>query len=146
MVYHDGSIDGFTSTAIRIPEERVFVAVLANSDSPETGVNFVAKKVLAILLGIPERRPIDLDAAQLQTYAGNYRRKNDKIWNVIAEDGRLYIAPNPNRRMEIIPESETSFFFENSFHIVTFELDGTGAVTKLALNLDDGYKIEAVKE
>jgi CubicO group peptidase (beta-lactamase class C family) len=48
-------------------------------------------------------------------------------------------------RFEIFPESETSFFFQEDFHTVTFEFDDERAVTRLLFTLDTGDQIRADK-
>jgi CubicO group peptidase (beta-lactamase class C family) len=146
IISHSGSIDGFTSQAYRVPDSHVFVAVFANSDAPETSVTFLVKSILALILEIPEKKAIELSDASLMGYTGGYKRKDDRIWNVILEDGTLYLAPNERFKQELIPESETSFFMPDAFHIVSFDIDRKGNVLKLKFIMDDGGTIEAVKE
>ncbi|NIM48603.1 MAG: serine hydrolase [Gemmatimonadales bacterium] len=149
VLMHDGSLDGFLSAAMRLPDDHIFVAVLTNSDSPQTGPNAVAREILAVLLGIPEKQAIAMSQAELDRYAGTYVRRNNRVWSVIAEDGRLFIAPNETTRLEIEPETDTSFFFldrSNRFNTVTFDLDEEGAVTGLVLTLHTGDQIRARRE
>lgn len=145
-VGHSGSIDGFRSLALRVPDKHIFVAVCANNDSPEKGVTFLVKKILTILLDIPEKTAIEMAEEQLSKYVGGYKRKNGRVWNVILEEGKIFLSPNPNFKQELIPESESSFFMPDDFHTVTFEQDENGDIMKLIFNLDSGHKIEAVKE
>ncbi|UUZ57230.1 beta-lactamase family protein [Massilia sp. H-1] len=48
MVSHGGGINGFSTFALRLPEKKVFVAVLGNIDGGLASPEFVAKKVAAI--------------------------------------------------------------------------------------------------
>jgi CubicO group peptidase (beta-lactamase class C family) len=146
VLMHDGSIDGFLSTAIRLPEEHIFVAVLTNSDTPVMGPNVVAKRIMALMLGIPEKIRMSISRENLSKYTGDYIRRNNSVWRITAEDGHLFLAPNERTRWEILPESETSFFFAEGFHTVTFELDSEGAVINLVLTLDTGDRIQARKQ
>jgi len=148
VLMHDGSIDGFLSAAWRLPEEHLFVAVLTNSDSPDVGPNVAAKEVVAALLGIPEKQAIPMSQDQLVRYAGDYLRTDGRVWKVIQEDGRLFIAPREDIRWEVRPESATSFFFldrSNEFNTLSFELDGGGAVTGFAIRFDSGGQISVTR-
>ena len=69
---HSGGIEGFSSYAIRIPSQQVYVAVLANSSNFDSYT--LAVKLAAIAIGKPlEPDPITLPAATLTAITGNYR-------------------------------------------------------------------------
>jgi CubicO group peptidase (beta-lactamase class C family) len=148
VLMHDGSIDGFLSTAWRLPDDRIFVAVLTNSDSPEVGPNVAAKEVLATLLGVPENRAIPMTPAVMDRYVGDYSRRDGRIWRVVQEDGRLYLAPNERVLWEILPASASDFFFTdrlNKFNTLTFKVSDDGVVEGLVVAFDTGGQISADK-
>lgn len=147
VLMHDGWVDGFLASAMRLPDEHIFVSVLSNTDSPEMGPNVAAKEILALLLGTPEKIAIHLDQEILARYAGDYIRTNGRVWKIVAEDGKLFLAPNESFRFEIFPRTESSFFFEDGFETVVFEFDDDGAVTDLVFTLDTGVdEIRAHKD
>lgn len=52
-IEHGGGINGFTSFAMRLPEEKVFVVVLSNSDNGLTAPEVIAARAAAIAIGKP---------------------------------------------------------------------------------------------
>lgn len=53
---HGGGIFGFSTYGIRLPDEKVYVAVLANSDSPKADPGMLGKRIAALLIGRPGGR------------------------------------------------------------------------------------------
>src|SRR6185503_16090943 len=53
MVSHGGGLDGMTSQVAMLPEERLGVVVLTNSETPLSSI--IANKVIDEFLGVPER-------------------------------------------------------------------------------------------
>ena len=53
MVSHGGGLDGMTSQVTMLPEERLGVVVLTNSETPLSSI--IANKVIDQFLGVPER-------------------------------------------------------------------------------------------
>ena len=74
-ISHGGGIFGFSTYAVRLPDERVYVAVLCNSDSPSADPEYLGKKIAALAVGdpFPEPAAITLDPKVLERYAGVYR-------------------------------------------------------------------------
>ena len=52
---HGGGIFGFNSSLQEFPDDRVTVAVIANSIGPKVGVGQIAKRIERIALGLPEK-------------------------------------------------------------------------------------------
>lgn len=63
VVWHGGCVEGFTTSAIRLPGEKVYVAVLSNSDFGLAEADLLAIKAAAIAIGKPflDAEPIALD-------------------------------------------------------------------------------------
>jgi len=51
-VEHGGGINGFSTFALSLPTERVYVAVLTNSDAPKAPPAYLARRLAAIATGI----------------------------------------------------------------------------------------------
>jgi CubicO group peptidase (beta-lactamase class C family) len=98
-VEHGGGIFGFSTYALRVPGDRVFVAVLCNSDSPPVEPSFLAKKLAALAVGdpYPERVAVSLDPKQLERYVGVYQIAAGVTRSVSVEDGRLYTQRSGGR-------------------------------------------------
>jgi uncharacterized protein (TIGR01244 family) len=130
VISHGGGINGFTCEAMRLPDDRVYVAILTNRD---TGVGPVMRKVAALAAGITLRdpAPIAMAPASFDNYAGVYQL-NEKQEVLVTRDGEKFFIQHPLMgRREILPMSETEFFGkDNSSLRVTFARAG-GAVTGL---------------
>lgn len=143
-IEHGGGIHGFSTYAITLPADRVYVAVLANSDSPATDPGYLARKLAALAMGnpFPERTEVKLDAAVLQRYAGVYRIDANSTRTVLFEDGRLYTQRSGGQRLAIRPSSETEFFYDKSFTHLKFVVDPSGKVTEMIMYPEGAEKGE----
>jgi D-alanyl-D-alanine carboxypeptidase len=132
-ISHGGGIFGFSTYAVRLPDERLYVAVLCNSDSPPADPGYLAKKIAAIAVGdpFPEPAAIALDPKTLDRYAGVYRIDETSTRIVTAEKGRLYAQRSGGERLEIRPGSETEFFYDKSLTRLRFVLDASGRATEM---------------
>jgi CubicO group peptidase (beta-lactamase class C family) len=138
VIEHGGGIFGFVTHALRIPEGRVYVAVLGNLDRPKVGPNYLAKKIAAHVLGdpFPERTPVALDAMRLERYAGVYEVNKDNRRTVSVEGGRLFTQRGGGPRAEAKPYSETEFFYESSLTTLRFVVGADGRATEMLVHPD----------
>ena len=143
-IAHGGGIFGFSTYALRLPEDRVYVAVLSNSDSPLTDPGYVARKLAAIAVGdpFPEFTPVTLDPRVLARYAGVYRIDEKATRTVTIEGGKLYAQRSGGQRQEIRPSSETEFFYDKSFTHLRFVVDPGGKVTEMLMYQDGATEPE----
>ncbi len=130
---HGGGIFGFSTFAVRLPDERVYVAVLCNSDRPAADPGYLAKKIAALAVGDPFPEPvaITLEAKVLERYAGVYRIDEGSTVTVTVENGRLYRQRSGGQRLEVRPSSETEFFYDKSLTRIRFVLDASGRATEM---------------
>jgi hypothetical protein len=72
---HGGGIFGFSTNAIYVPAEDVFVAVYTNSDDPKTSPGIVAQRLAALAMGkpFPEFAMTKADPAALEPLFGVYQ-------------------------------------------------------------------------
>ena len=143
-INHGGGIFGFSTFALRLPEERVYVAVLCNSDRPAADPGYVAKKIAALVVGdpFPEPVPITLDAKVLERYVGVYRIDERSARTVTVESGRLYTQRSGGQRTEVRPSSETEFFYDKSLTRLRFVVDASGRATEMLMYPDDADEPE----
>jgi CubicO group peptidase (beta-lactamase class C family) len=115
IITHDGGINGFVTSGYRLPDDKVYVAVLTNSDSPEVYPGDVAFKIAAIAIGKPFKTPVavKLAAEKLDAYTGVYQA-DEKTQAIVRRDGeKLFLYRGP-RKTEIVPASEADFFMPDS--------------------------------
>jgi len=129
MIEHSGGIPGFASYAIRMPNDRVFVAMLTNKDFESPGRT--ALKIAALAIGKPYHEPVAVKLASsvLDGYVGVYQF-GEKDEAIVRRDGDTLVLSFPGGRKTVIsPMSETQFFVKDSRSRITFTRNPAGTVT-----------------
>lgn len=136
---HGGGIFGFSTYGIRLPDEKVYVAVLANSDSPKTDPGMLGKRIAALLIGrpFPAQVPVPVDPKVLARWTGVYRFDPQTTRTVTVEAGKLFSQRAGGPRLEVRPSSETEFFYEGSLTLLEF-VAGPDGRAKEVLFFPDG--------
>lgn len=147
IIEHGGGINGFSTDALRLPDDRIFVAVLTNKDSGDPGPSEVAFEIAALTVGKPYREPtaIKLPPDALDKYVGVYQldRKEEAV---IRREGERLLAQFPRAgKIEILPSSETEFFIKGSRNRLSFTKNGAGEISGLVLHSTYGADREAMK-
>jgi len=139
MHAHGGGIDGFLCYGLRLPEERIYVAVLCNNMSTDYRPEYLAKQIAAILIGepFPERKSIQLSKDQLKKVLGTYKFGEDIIRNILIEDGKIYSQREGGGKIELVPASEDTFFILGMFVHITFEFDENGESTAAVYHYEE---------
>lgn len=137
FIQHGGSINGFSSMIIRLPEEDVTAIVLANSAQAPAGR--IAKDLVAIALGeaytvAVERTTANIDPQILDALLGVYEIVPAFRMTVTREGDQLYVQATSQPKLPVFPESETRFFLKVVDAQITFVRDADGAVTSLILH------------
>lgn len=134
-VEHGGGIFGFSTYVLRVPKERVFVAVLCNSDAPTSDPGVVARRTAALVLGdpFPENVAVAVAPEVLARYAGVYEIEKDQKRTVVVEGGKLFTQRTGGTRAEAKPRSATEFFYENSITTFRFVTGPDGRVTEMLM-------------
>ena len=77
MIQHGGSIGGYRSHGMRIPEDHLYFLVLSNSS--ETNANLIANKALSILYDLPALREQKTNRQQWKEIEGVYESLNSGL-------------------------------------------------------------------
>ena len=130
-IEHGGGINGFSTHAVRMPDDRVYVAVLTNKDTGGPGPGRVTFRIAALASGKPFRDPtaITLTPEALDKYVGVYQFTDKAEATIRREGDKLFITLPGGGRTEITPSSETAFFVKESRNRLTFARNAAGAVT-----------------
>lgn len=136
MISHGGGIPGFSTFALQLPTQKVYVAVLTNSDSGLAQPEMVASRLAAAAMGkaIPEFNAIKLDEKTLDRYVGVYRidEKNRRI--ITREGNKLIMTRSNGPRTELQAYSENGFFKDNTSLLrVEFNKNAKGEVAELVV-------------
>jgi D-alanyl-D-alanine carboxypeptidase len=128
---HGGGIHGFSAYVVRLPEDRVYVAVLSNCANRDTGS--LARKLAALATGKPLVDPpaVTLSAAELVEYAGVYDF-DDVTVTVTAVDGGLRMDRPGSPAAKLVPASRDRFFVHDSFSRFVFGRDAAGRIVSVA--------------
>lgn len=133
VIEHGGRVPGFVGFFSYLPDEQLTVIVLSNNIS--SNPVRIARGLSAIGLGAPYvssliREPAVVAPDILQRYAGEYQLE-DKVWVVTTRNGRLFARHETFPEIEILPDSDKTFFFrdlEGTLKIIEDDGQVTGFV------------------
>lgn len=134
-IAHGGGINGFSSYAVALPEQTVFVAVLTNTDSGAFPSTLVALKAAGAAIGKPFPDPvaIKLRASQLDAYTGAYK-VDDKTTYLVRREKDALVMLRPGRRtLTLNPTSRSGAFFEHSINRFEFARGADGQVDQVTV-------------
>lgn len=131
LIHHGGSIFGYKSMALWLPNQDVFVAMLSNRDdfSPDQ----TAYKIAAYLIGKPFPEPdstIKITADYAKQITGVYEFEDGSVRSITFKDGQLYSRRKGSGRFKILPLKENYFVFDGSAATLRFNIgkDKTEAI------------------
>ncbi|WP_426338848.1 serine hydrolase [Pseudoduganella sp. S-14] len=133
MIHHGGSIPGFTAQALRLPDDKVFVAVLTNGNGGAVNTPVIAYKAAGIAIGQPfaDFKPIALAPQALEAFVGTYVSR-DKVKRVVRRDGDKLVMQREGRdAVPIMAHAPDSFFMEGSLASLEFQRGADGTVHSL---------------
>jgi CubicO group peptidase (beta-lactamase class C family)/ATP-dependent Clp protease adapter protein ClpS len=150
-ISHNGGLNGFSSSLVRIPAENFTVVALANALPPGPGVEpgGSAHRMVEFCLGeklAPREAPRlsqKVSPAALDALVGRYDY-GAAILTVEREGSRLFAQLTSQPRYEIFPESETNFVWKVVEARVTFVKGTDGKVLK-AVHHQNGMTINAAR-
>lgn len=112
-IEHGGGIFGFNTYATYVPSDDLFVAVLANSDSPASPPGLVTARLAALALGdpYPEFTRAEADPASLAPLFGIYRVDAAASRRFFARGGKLYTTRDGGADLEVFAAGGDTFFY-----------------------------------
>ena len=132
----DGGIFGFESFIARSPEDQTCIILFDNHQS--MGLAKIAEEIDAILNNQPYefpalRKEIELPAATLKEYVGEYQLAPNFIIKITIEDGQLIAQATGQGKVELFAERENFFFTKIVKMQIEFFKDANGKVTRMNL-------------
>lgn len=141
---HGGSNEGYKCFLVAWPESGQGAAIMSNGDYGSDLIQEVLRS-LAVEYNWPrykleKKTPASLSQQELRAFTGSYRMTPGGTLNIELEDGRLYadslfVAPGGKKRVEIFPESGSSFFAIATRANISFEKNDEGEVAGFTLDL-----------
>ncbi|MFZ6800698.1 serine hydrolase [Undibacterium sp. Di24W] len=137
MISHGGGIPGFSTFALSLPKDKVYVAVLTNADGGLAQPEMVAMRLAAAVIGkpIPEFKAVTLDQKTLDQYAGVYRIDENNRRIVVREGDKLVMTRTNGPRTVMQPYSQNGFFKDNNSLLrVEFNRNAKGEVIEAVVH------------
>ncbi len=137
LLEHGGAWQGFASYIARYPEDRLTVAVFCNRAG--AAARYIAQRVAGMYvpdLAMRSRSATKLDPAILRSYAGDYRLE-DRFTIAVGVTGDRLETTWLGEKIVMTPESETSFFEEDSDRTFRFGKDERGNITSLIISVPE---------
>lgn len=147
-ISHTGGINGFSTCALRYPDEELYVVVLSNVEG-RAAIEAISVGLAAIALGDAYDMPVqhtavEVDPTIYEKYVGRYQFTPEIGLTVTTEEDHLFFQPTNQGRIEIFPESETDYFAKAVDIQLHFQIDADGNVTGL-LVLEGGQELQLEK-
>ena len=137
-ISHSGGINGFSSFALRLPDQKVYVTVLTNSDAGPANPGVVARKAAGVAIGKPYREftEIRLDDAALDAVAGTYEIEKG-VQRVFRRSGSgLLMQRTGMPPVPVKAASSTEFFMPGALDWFEFQRGADGKVTAVTHHQD----------
>lgn len=135
LLAHAGSIHGFATQTLRLPDDKVYIAILSNCENCPVDLNELAFDIATMLIGKPYRDPtaITLPASTLATYEGVYVRPDgsELIVRLVGEQLQVQFAGIPP--LPLLPYSTSAFFIKDAKIRIKFVNDTSGQVTEVQM-------------
>ena len=147
VILHTGGLNGFRCILLRVPDEKMTMAILANAGPGRTNAipELLARQLLEIFLAdklapLPSLNP-NVSPQSYDVLSGLYKLAG-KILTVSRRGPHLFVQAGDDPEMEIFPESELKFFSKTEMQI-TFVKDERGTPVKLFLRTYSGIDLMA---
>lgn len=146
LVYHGGNINGFATDAVWLPEERVYVAILANREAAhDDGVALekLSRQVAMHIAGKPLPVPsgAKLDTATLAGYEGVYPVDDKASLTVRREGDGLAMTRSGMPPLALLHYKPDGFLLGDTLATVEFTRDAGGKVTALTVSGERGVRV-----
>jgi CubicO group peptidase (beta-lactamase class C family) len=144
---HGGGINGFSTHVLRIPSEKIYVAVLSNNTGASLPAGAVARNLAARAMGKPleEKKVAAIDPVIVDAYVGDYELAPGFILTISREGGRFFAQATGQSRAEIFPQSETEFFLKVVPASLTFVREADGKVSELVLHQNGDRRARRIR-
>jgi D-alanyl-D-alanine carboxypeptidase len=130
---HGGGIHGFVCLAARLPQEKLFAAVLSNATGTAKMPEELAFRIILHTLGIEieEPQPVILPTSTLEHLCGIYVPISPEEHHIVLKEGKLFHRiPEYQFEEEVLPASETECFpKDNVLYRLRFFAEAAGEVT-----------------
>ncbi len=143
-IEHSGGIFGYSTNAIYLPKEDVFVAVFDNCDCKNPGE--VSTRMAALVIGKPYPEAVAkiiLDDGYTKSLTGVYDFEDGTSRIISLDGGQLYSQRTGSQKFKIFPQDKMNFVFDAGFTTYQYITGKTGVnelLLKNRINVVKGVK------
>jgi len=136
VIEHGGGINGFRTYTLRMPEDRVFVAILSNRETSEPALDQLALQIAALVINEPYQDPpvVKLDPKAIDAFVGVYQIDEKRQMFITRDGDRIFYQRTGGEKQEVFPSSPTEFFFKNSLTRIRFKTAADGKVVEASIH------------
>lgn len=140
MISHGGDIPGFNGQALRLPDDKLFVAVLGNGNRDVIDTDRVAYTAAAIAIGkpFPQQQAIAMAPEVLEAFAGTYKFSDNSTRTMRRKGANLSYERPGRPAMLLKPYAPNAFFIDESLTTVEFQRGADGKVSGVTMVLAGG--------
>ena len=111
-IRHGGGIFGFSTEAVYLPDEDLFVAVFTNSDDPVASEETLTYRLAALASGdpYPAFKPASVDPAAVEPLLGVYADDRGER-RFYRKDGKYFTRRSGGGALEVFPAGNGRFFY-----------------------------------
>jgi len=120
-ISHSGGIPGFSTNAIYIPSEDLYVAVLSNLSSRNSSLISQLLVAEALDIPVPKFNAVKPNLNKLKQLEGEYKIGKNSIRKFIVEDGKTFTQRDDGQKYEVTAMSENSFYYPSSLSYFVIE-------------------------
>jgi D-alanyl-D-alanine carboxypeptidase len=128
---HGGATSGFSAYTLSVPEEGLFVALLANTEDPAVPLGLLAQRLARVLVGPWQFVSHAVEVEQLAGYAGTYRIEPEALLRFAVEDGRLVGRRTGGPSFTLVPIAGDTFAVPENETLWLFRRDAAGRVDRV---------------
>jgi CubicO group peptidase (beta-lactamase class C family) len=134
-ITHGGSLNGFRSWYLRLPDDRLSIVVLTNNEIAPTDAIAagIASRYIKDLF--PRYKETKLTSVELDAFAGSYKLQSGSVATLRREGKGLQLQAPGGMQFDLLPSSATQFFSPDDPRMqVEFERIESGARFSLIMN------------
>ena len=144
VIRHGGAWQGFTTDIARYVDDRLTVIVLTNlRGAAPWGIGDGIAGLYEAALAPEEHKSVEIDPKVFEAYTGVYELAPGHLATVSRDGDKLWWRQS-QRRVELTPESASTFYLEEADAQVLFVKDASGKVTHLLVRRN-GFDMQAKK-
>ena len=119
-IKHGGTVNGFTSYAIYVPEEKLLVTVLTNCECNQH-LEIIASKMIALMMGNPfQYDSLDLSRKQLRKFQGLYQSEAGELKTIRLENDTLVMFAAGRNKSKLVPVKQDALLLNANLTLLDF--------------------------